>query len=168
MSLKSFAEAIAKPLVVETEEKRGRKPGISVEYDCDAVDDHILKLARAAFSGMNFARLVMGFGHGVSKSEPTNRQIVGESLERLTSRGLVKVSGTGFDRYIRAVNRKDFRNGDQIFVRGEKKSDCRNGVFDCFSDDEDHVYVVFDQDSELISIGSIESIVYRDGVLVRV
>lgn len=165
MSLKSFAEAIAKPLVVETEEKRGRKPGISVEYDCDAVDDHILKLARAAFSGMNFARLVMGFGHEITKSEPANRQIVGESLDRLVSRGLVKVSGTGIDRYIRAVNRKDFRKGDLIFVRDRPD---RNGIFECFSDEEDHVWVVFGQHETLISIGSIESIVYRDGVLVRV
>lgn len=166
MSLKSFAEAIAKPLV-ETEEKRGRKPGISIEYDTNAVDDQILKLARDAFHGMNFARLVMGFGSNITKSEPANRQIVSESLERLASRGLVKVSGTGVDRYARAVNRKDFRNGDLVFVRGEKKSDSRNAIFDCFSDDEDHVYV-FDQESELISIGSIESIVYRDGVLVKV
>lgn len=158
-------EAIAKPLVVETEEKRGRKPSIQVDYDTDKVDDQILKLARAAFSGMNFARLVMGFGHDISKSETSNRQIVGESLDRLVSRGLVKVSGTGADRYIRAVNRRDFRNGDLIFV---KSTPSRNAYFDCFSDDEDHVYVVFDQDSVLISIGSIESIVYRDGVLVRV
>ncbi len=168
MSFKSFAEAIARPLEEKTEEKRGRKPSVSVEYDTGAVDDQILKLVRAVFSGMNFARLVMGFGHGVSKSEPTNRQIVGESLDRLVSRGLVKVSGTGIDRYVRAVNRKDFRNGDQIFVRGEKKIDSRNGFFDCFTDNEDLVYVHFDQESVLVSIGSIESIVYRDGVLVRV
>lgn len=168
MSFKSFAEAIAKPLKEKTEEKCSRKPSVSVDYDTDAVDDQILKLVRAVFSGMNFARLVMGFGHDISKSDTANRQIVGESLERLTSRGLVKVSGTGIDRYIRAVNRKDFRNGDQIFVRGEKKSDCQNGYFDCFSDNEDSVYVVFDQESVLISIGSIESIVYRDGILVKV
>lgn len=168
MSFKSFAEAISKPLVVETEEKRGRKPSVSVDYDTDAVDEQILKLARAAFSGMNFARLVMGFGRDISKSDTTNRQIVGESLDRLVSRGLVKVSGTGIDRYVRAVNRKDFRNGDQIFVRGEKKIDSRNGFFDCFTDNEDLVYVHFDQESVLISIGSIESIVYRDGILVRV
>ena len=165
MSFKSFAEAIARPLEEKTEEKRGRKPGISVEYNIDMVDDQILKLARAVFSGMNFARLVMGFGHDISKSDTTNRQIVGESLERLTSRGLVKVSGTGSDRYIRAVNRKDFRKGDLIFVRDRPD---RNGIFECFSDDEDHVWVVFGQHETLISIGLIESIVYRDGVLVRV
>lgn len=168
MSLKAFAEAIAKPLVVETEEKRGRKPSIQVDYDTDKVDDQILKLARAVFSGMPFARLVMGFGHDISKSETTNRGIVGESLDRLSSRGLVKVSGTGIDRYIRAVNRRDFRNGDLIFVKGQKKSESYNAWFDDFSDDEDLVYVVVNQDSVLISIGSIESIVYRDGVLVRV
>lgn len=168
MSLKNFMEAIAKPLVIETEEKRGRKPSIQVDYDIDAVDEQILKLARAAFSGMNFARLVMGFGHDISKSETSNRQIVGESLDRLASRGLVKVSGTGADRYVRAVNRKDFKNGDLIFVKRQKKSETYNAWFDDFSDDEDLVYVVVNQDSVLIPIGSIESIVYRDGVLVRV
>jgi hypothetical protein len=170
MSLTSLMETIAKPLeeIPANEEKRGRKPSIAIDYDADSVDNQILTLARAAFHGMNFARLVMGFGHEISKSETTNRQIVGESLDRLSSRGLVKVSGTGIDRYVRAVNRKDFRNGDQIFVRGEKKNDCQNGYFDCFSDDEDLVYVVFNQDSVLIKIGSIESIVYRDGFLVKV
>ncbi len=168
MSFKSLIETLAKPIEIseESEVKRGRKPSIAVDYDTDKVDEKILKLARAAFHGMNFARLVMGFGHDISKSETTNRQIVGDSLERLTSRGLVKVSGTGIDRYIRAVNRKDYREGDQIFVRDS--SGTWNGYFDCFSDDEDQVYVVKNQDSILISIASIESLVYRDGELVRV
>lgn len=170
MSFASLIKTLSEPIEIseESEVKRGRKPNVSIDYDADKVDEKILSLTRRTFSGMNFARLVMGFGHEISKSETTNRQIVSESLERLTSRGLVKVSGTGIDRYIRAVNRKDFREGDQVFIRGEKKSDSRNGFFDCFSDDEDLVYVVFDQDSVLVSIGSIESLVYRDGELVRV
>ena len=170
MSFQSLIKTLSEPIEIseESEVKRGRKPSIALNYDADKVDEKILSLVRASFSGMNFARLVMGFGLGISKSETTNRQIVSESLERLSSRGLVKVSGTGIDRYIRAIQRKDFREGDQVFVRGEKKSDSRNGFFDCFSDDEDLVYVVFDQDSVLISIGSIESLVYRDGELVKV
>ena len=170
MSFASLIKTLSEPIEIseESEVKRGRKPNVSIDYDADKVDEKILALTRAAFSGMNFARLVMGFGLDISKSETTNRQIVGESLERLSSRGLVKVSGTGIDRYIRSIQRKDFRSGDQVFVRGEKKSDSRNGFFDCFSDDEDLVYVVFDQDSVLVSICSIESLVYRDGELVRV
>ena len=170
MSFQSLIKTLSEPIEIseESEVKRGRKPSIALNYDADKVDEKILSLVRASFSGMNFARLVMGFGLGISKSETTNRQIVSESLERLSSRGLVKVSGTGIDRYIRSIQSKDFREGDQVFVRGEKKSDSRNGFFDCFSDDEDLVYVVFDQDSVLISIGSIESLVYRDGELVKV
>ena len=170
MSFKSLIKTLSEPLEIseESEVKRGRKPSVSIDYDADKVDEKILALTRRTFTGMNFARLVMGFGLDISKSETTNRQIVGESLERLSSRGLVKVSGTGIDRYIRSIQRKDFRSGDQVFVRGEKKSDSRNGFFDCFSDDEDLVYVVFDQESVLVSIGSIESLVYRDGELVRV
>ena len=169
MSFSSLIETLSKPLeiVEESQEKRGRKPSVSIDYDADKVDEKILALAKRSFHGMNFARLVMGFGHEISKSETTNRQIVGESLDRLSSRGLVKVSGTGIDRYIRYCGQKDFRTGDQVFVKDSVNGNW-NGYFDCFSDDDTLVYCVNNQDSVLIPIDSIESLVYRDGLLVRV
>ena len=169
MSFSSLIETLSKPLEIseESQEKRGRKPSVSIDYDADKVDEKILALVKRSFHGMNFARLVMGFGHDLSKSETTNRHIVGESLERLSSRGLVKVSGTGIDRYIRYSGRKDFRTGDQIYVRDSVNGNW-NGYFDCFSDDDTLVYCVNNQDSVLISIDLIESLVYRDGLLVRV
>lgn len=169
MSFQNLIKTLSEPLeiVEKTAETRGRKPSIAIDYDADKVDEKILALSKRSFHGMNFARLVMGFGHEISKSETTNRQIVGESLDRLSSRGLVKVSGTGIDRYIRYCGQKDFRTGDQVFVKDSINGNW-NGYFDCFSDDDTLVYCVNNQDSVLIPIDSIESLVYRDGLLVRV
>ena len=168
MSFQSLIKTLSEPIEIseESEVKRGRKPSIAVNYDADKVDEKILALAKRSFHGMNFARLVMGFGHDISKSETANRQIVSDSLDRLSSKGLVKVSGTGIDRYIRFSGRKDFRMGDQIFVKDSNGS--WNGYFDCFSEDDTLVYCVNNQDSVLIPIDSIESLVYRDGLLARV
>jgi len=59
MSFKNLIKTLSEPLeIVEKNiETRGRKPSIAIDYDTDKVDEKILKLARAAFHGMNFARL---------------------------------------------------------------------------------------------------------------
>jgi hypothetical protein len=84
------------------ETKRGRQPSNPIDHNM--ADPKVYKaVLHHSFNGAPIAKIYMSCPR-FAKDEQKNRNIINEALESLQARSLIKIDGTGRDRFIRAEN----------------------------------------------------------------
>jgi hypothetical protein len=94
-----------RPFVAIPKPKNGGVRKSKNPVDWANVDYHVFKATLMnSFAGCDIGKFIHSCPTFVRKNDAANRAIINKSLDSLVQRGLVKVTGHGRDRYIKAAN----------------------------------------------------------------
>lgn len=96
-------DVLLSPPVLPTSKPERKVRQSSIDWNF--VDIRVFKAAlHFSFSGANINKFIATCPTFVKGDDTKNRKIIGDSLESLHKRGLVKLVGQGRDRYVQAAN----------------------------------------------------------------
>lgn len=96
---------LSKPVIPVPKPERKVRQSSSNPIDWNFVDQKVFKAAlHFSFAGADIAKFIRTCPTFVKGDDDKNRKIIGDSLESLSKRGLVKLVGQGRDRYVQAAN----------------------------------------------------------------